>query len=133
MERAAKLSLLDPEAGSDYAQAMSPNSSPQARMIRLTESDNSSSPSSSTPISLVEVSRLYQAKHRRPTDYQSVKFALDQLLQHMGEHGVYPLDQWKKDQQAGAKVPSAPNLVILIVSRPHACSVLHNFRKRFVH
>ena len=106
LERASKLAFLSPEPTSEYARAWSAYFAQSA-----------SNPSLATPPAWLD-----QPKYRSPTDYAEIKFGMEQMMEQMGDDGVYPLDRRRNAEMQGLEKPIiVPHTIMLVSHRAANC------------
>lgn len=98
LERASKLSFLEPAEDSPYTQAWN--------QYHLTlHRDPYQTPPAET---------LNQPKYRNPGDYRECLLAIEQMVSALGENGVFPIVRKIHAQQDGAPEPETPTPIIML-------------------
>jgi hypothetical protein len=106
LERASKLTFIDPDEDSDYAKAWS-------RYHMHTNPPHANSNLASPP------AWLDQPKYRCPKDFAEVRLALDQLRENMGTDGIFPVDRRRNAEIDGGEEPSITPHTIMLVRASH--------------
>ncbi|BEI88355.1 uncharacterized protein CcaverHIS019_0110730 [Cutaneotrichosporon cavernicola] len=98
LERASKLSFLEPADDSPYAQAWN--------QYRLTLHRD--------PMQAPPPEHLNQPRFRNPRDYRECLLAIDQLVAVLGVDGVFPVERNVQAQQNGAPEPQITTNILML-------------------